>query len=57
MTFISSFLITGKEYKSEVEDTHFLARFGDFSSINLLPSFLSKKTGYDVKSPRWNKFN
>jgi len=48
MTFISRFLITGKEYESEKEDTQFLAEFGDLSSINLLISCLRKKTCYDI---------
>jgi hypothetical protein len=48
MTFISSFLLTGRKYKSKVEDTQILAQFGDLSSINLLISCLNKKTCYDI---------
>jgi len=48
MNFVSSLLITGRGYKSKVEDTQFLAQFGELISINLLISCLNKKTSYDI---------
>ena len=48
MTFISSFLISGRKYKSKVEDTQFPPQFCDLSSITLLISCLNTKTYYDI---------